>query len=45
VTNVTAEGGRISAEAEERLMGQLSAFGTNCLLTLVETTAMEASID
>jgi Fe-S cluster biogenesis protein NfuA len=36
VTAVSAEGGRVSAEAESRLVRQLQAYGSACLLSAVD---------
>jgi Fe-S cluster biogenesis protein NfuA len=41
VTAVAAEGGRISAEAESRLVRQLQAFGSACLLSAVDASGFQ----
>ena len=41
VTAVSAEGGRISAEAESRLVRQLKAFGSACLLSAVDGSGFQ----
>jgi Fe-S cluster biogenesis protein NfuA len=43
VTAVSAEGGRISAEAESRLVRQLQAFGSACLLSAVDGSGFQGS--
>lgn len=35
VTSVSASGGRISAEAESRMVKQMRAFGTSCLIDAI----------